>query len=54
MIMFIKYDIIMGPDVKICLYIRFEITSVLKLNACFTVLLRNKCQKKKKEVPSSI
>lgn len=42
-IMFIKYDTIMGPDTDICSYIRFEIIYVLKLNACFAELLRNKC-----------
>lgn len=42
-IMFIKYDTIMGPDTDACLYFRFEIISVLKLSACFGTLLRGKC-----------
>lgn len=46
MIMFIKYDIIMGPDTDACLCFRFEIISVLKLSACFGILLRGKCHPK--------
>lgn len=42
-IMFIKYDIIMGSDTDACLYFSFEIISVLALSAFFGTLLRGKC-----------